>query len=540
MPLFIHDNADKTPPRPSGEPPHRTISGADFDRSRRAIVDFPWHVSVAIGVVLLVLLGLVVLWVVRWAERNPETAALGQLLLMTLLFVLALAGTAWALVALYFSLVARYGQALRAHIERTRLGVPVPVQAIASMRVEQVFSAEQSAIDLEIARAPYTKYPLLSTLSEGSHEEATTTINGVAEEVQAPPLLPEAGPILDQLRKRYNRSADHLFVGTVGETAVHLRWGTAGLTAIAGGSGGGKTNTTRLIAAWHALNGGGLALCDGHGEVDEGLIASCQALSSAFVLPPAVKDLEIAAVIHRMDAIGRARLAGTEPKDIPLLLVVDEFTSLCRNHNDAAKLINCLLNFGDEYRKVNMQALIIGHHWRGDLIDKQLGAALRAAIGERIVHNTAPEEAKFLLKPIEAQGVDRLKPGEALFFGRSADVQKIVVPWLPAEALREVQYPPHPGWPLSVETPRSPDDLNTKLRQSLRTLTPDKRAAALRQFALARDAQTRTGWKYTTDELRDLFGMRQNDLVAIVGVLRNGRDSGLRQSSATVATIDPL
>jgi hypothetical protein len=90
----------------------------------------------------------------------------------------------------------------------------------------------------------------------------------------------------------------------------------------------------------------------------------------------------------------------------------------------------------------------------------------------------------------------------------------------------------------SVQPP--PVDLQTKLRTNLRALDPAQRAQALRQFALARDATKRTGWKYTTDELRDLFGMNQNELVAIVGVLRNGRDSGLRQNSATVATIDPL
>jgi hypothetical protein len=476
------DDLDKRPPLPARSP-HALISGADFDRAQPAplVAYLPWPAWVVAGVLVLIFGGALILWLARALERWARSSAFAEWLALFLpaavVGALACVALYWLAGKAYYSIMATRATAYQALLTRWRLGTPVAADQVAQAPLAMLLGQEQAAIALEVARAPFTKYPVLASLNEGSHETSEATIYGAPPEEAAPALSPNAGPILDQLRKRYAKSADHLFVGTVGDTPVHLRWGAAGLTAIAGGSGGGKTNTTRLIAAWHALNGGGLALCDGHGEVDEGLIASCAALSSAFVLPPAVKNADIAAVIHRMDAIGRARLSG-EAATVPLLLIIDEFTSLCRNHGDAAKLINSLLNFGDEYRKVNMQALIIGHHWRGDLIDKQLGAALRSAIGARIIHTTAPEEAKFLLRPVEAQGVDRLRVGEALYFDRAGDVQKIVVPWLPAEALREVSYPSHPGWPLPVETPaeqrrtprqRSLDDIRRQMEQAPRS-----------------------------------------------------------------------
>ena len=242
MSLFIHDNADKTPPRAAGEPPHQMISGAHFGQRRRASVDFPWHVTVGIGVVVLIIIGLVIWWIVRWAARNPETAELGQLLLMTLLFVLAVAGVAWALTALYLSLVARYGQALRQHVERSRLGVPIPVQTIVRTDQRYLIAAEQQAIELEVARAPYTRYPLLSTLSEGNHEEATTTINGLAED-----SAPAGTPSSDWLR--WIDDTPHLM--------------------IAGRTNAGKTTLASAILAERIQGGDEILVIDPHDQPDK-------------------------------------------------------------------------------------------------------------------------------------------------------------------------------------------------------------------------------------------------------------------------------
>ena len=464
MALIQRDDIDKLPPDAPVDPPpwpvRRRVPGMAVAVSLVAVLLF---LLIACPIAYWLLADDVRAWI-RYGNGGPIVALVPWLLI---------GGAA----ALFFKRLILIDQD----------GVKVPLWAYRRMDAGAVVS------DIIDVRRTYAGNPTRNVRAY-TVQYPTKIEQPVLDQIPAAPALPalpvSGGPLLMQLRQKFSRSGEHLLVGMVGETPIYLRWKQSGLTAAAGNSGSGKTNTTRLIAAWHALNGGGLVLCDGHGEAaDESLIQSCAALQSAYVLAPAVRADAIYATIKRIDAIGRARIEGREPTDVPLLLVIDEFTSLCRNHPKAAEIVNMLLNFGDEYRKANMQALIIGHHWRGDLIDDKLGGALRAAIGGRIIHGTAATEAKFLLKATEAQGVDRLRVGEALFFDRSADVQKIAIPFVPAEALREISYPPHPGWPWPLETPqeqqRSPrqrtlDDVRRRMEQAPR----EERLRVARSLAL--------------------------------------------------------
>ena len=90
-----------------------------------------------------------------------------------------------------------------------------------------------------------------------------------------------------------------------------------------------------------------------------------------------------------------------------LLLVLDEFTSIVLNSEAAERMVKALVNVANEYRKVNIQALLIAHTWKADVVSAKLGSTLRSAIGARIVHQTDPHNARFLLAAQEAQGVDR-------------------------------------------------------------------------------------------------------------------------------------
>jgi hypothetical protein len=199
------------------------------------------------------------------------------------------------------------------------------------------------------------------------------------------------------------------------------------------------------------MNGGALVICDPHGaQSEESLARSCDALAGAFLFPPAIDHDSILALIRQIDRIGRDRLSGHDTSTTPILLLIDEFTSLARNHPQAGDIVNALLNFGDEYRKVNLMAFLIGHHWRGDLIDPRLGSSLRSAIGARVIHRSAPNEARFLLQSEEAQGVDRLLPGHVLFFDASDRAQRLAVPYVDGAALAvAARYiPDHPEWPM--------------------------------------------------------------------------------------------
>jgi hypothetical protein len=365
-------------------------------------------------------------------------------------------------------------------------GVKVPIWALSRIDGREVLA------DLIDVQQTYAGNPTRQVRAY-TVQYPTKIEQPVIEQIPTPPALPalpvSGGPILMQLRQKFARSGEHILVGAVGEQPVYLRWKQAGLSALIGGSGSGKTNTARLMAAWHALNGGGLVICDGHGDMpDESLLHSCQSLQPSYLLAPAVSNEDIYATIKRLDGIGRARINGQAPPDVPILLVIDEATSIFRNHPKAGEIVSMLLNFSDEYRKANMQALVIFHHVKGDTIDPKMGTPLRNGIKTKIVHSIAPGEAKMLLTAAESQGVDRLQPGEALFFDGRLDVQRITVPWVPAEALREVTYPMHPGWPLALETPaeqqRSPrqrqlDDIRRRLENEPR----EKRLQVARQLA---------------------------------------------------------
>jgi hypothetical protein len=396
---------------------------------------------------------------VEWLGRvNDETAWLDVYLVAGLKIGLFVAPLAFLALLGFYLLGAA----------RTRRIVRLPNQMPISVRHIEADAWQPSALASLAAfyslQAEWARHSDYRSLNQLDLSRAFTGIKPEALDAPAVaslpmlPIAPHEGPIIEQLRAKghINRSPDgSMLVGFNAEQKpLYLRWGKAGLSAVAGGSGSGKTSTMRLIAAQHAMNGGALVLCDGHGEAgDQSLIQSCAPLAEAYMFEPAIDDDRILQTIAAVDRIGRERLTGRIPpaQHEPILLIVDEFTSLVRNHRHASAIVNMLVNAGDEWRKVHMMAVVIGHHWRGDLIDGKLGSALRSAIGARIVHRTAPTEARFLLKAEEAQAIDRLPDGEVLFFDGSSAAARLTVPYLDSAALQSaIRYiPEHPDWPLA-------------------------------------------------------------------------------------------
>jgi hypothetical protein len=189
-PLII-DSADKVPPIPP-HPPHHMISGADFPRAAHRSLDWPWHLSAAIGAVLLVIVGLTTWWLAsslrEWSYSHPFLAENTPALIVGALIATSLY---WLSGKAYYSIARARFEAFQAGITRTRLGTPVGADLIVSGRWD-VLELEQQANALELGRAPYTRHPLLSTLSEGNHEEAVTTINGMADDDAPSGRVPSA------------------------------------------------------------------------------------------------------------------------------------------------------------------------------------------------------------------------------------------------------------------------------------------------------------------------------------------------------------
>jgi hypothetical protein len=248
-----------------------------------------------------------------------------------------------------------------------------------------------------------------------------------------PPMLASPTiPALDTTRGLFEQlpiQTGSLFVGYGPDgQPLHTRTGAAGLLAIAGRSGSGKTATARLLIAQHCLHGGGVALIDGHGHAGaESLAQSCAPLRGAFLADPAIDDRAIWQTIQQIDDLARRRLGGDADRT-PVLLVIDEFTSLALRHPQAEDLIKRLIAFGNEYRKVGVTALLIGHSWKAGMISDRYGTALRSAIGTRLVHRTDPDNARYLLRSDELVGVDRLPTGGALVFDGDSEPKRASVP----------------------------------------------------------------------------------------------------------------
>lgn len=524
--LFIHDDADRTPVRPAGEPPHRIIRGSDFDRPQQPplVAYLPWPAWVVLGVLSLAL-GAFLVWRVDQAIRQSIEALrasgpFGVFLIgftpPAVLAILVYIVLRYVAARVHYSIMRHRYLAYQAGLTRTRLGVPVAVDVAASASWADVMTAEAAAIDMQADIAPHQQYPLLSTKSDSSETGAPVMINGLTDE-QAPAGVPAS----DWLR-------------WIDETP-HLM--------IAGRTNAGKTTLASAILAERIQAGDEVLVIDPHDQPDKWF--GVQAVGGGRQYSQILSTLE--QVVAEMDERYQAYNSGTPTSAFTRLTVlVDEVPAImdaCLNEKRRmidARWSNFARQLGSEARKVRISVILLT---QSALVqDIGVNTAMRKnfsriALGDEVRKLLAEEENGERRTTLTELVRGQAHPAVMEHRGEIHVLNTSDVPALVAQDVRRLVS----VWSPKVASASAPPvDLQAKLRTNLRALGPTQRAQALRQFALARDPSKRTGWKYTTDELRDLFGMNQNELVAIVGVLRNGRGSPSSQNSAMVATIDPL
>lgn len=178
--VFIHDSADKVPMPATGRHPLAPISGADFERPQRRT---PWQLWAILLVVLLLPLAWL-LWRLNTALdvffQRYDWA--GDVLLW-----LTLIGVVLLLLGGVVGLLGRVWLGMQhARIVRSRHGVPMDI--VAQMRLDP-YDLETQAIGLELARAQYSQYPNLSTLSNPGGSKASEAL---ALPAQALTLIPDS------------------------------------------------------------------------------------------------------------------------------------------------------------------------------------------------------------------------------------------------------------------------------------------------------------------------------------------------------------
>ncbi len=417
----------------------------------------------------LLLLGSLALLVITWQFHAPlaalaalltqfitEEAALIRLLLKLLLLLLPIAGWLW----------------FREHLRRIRLradreaiitlphGHPVHLDHLTRGDLNRYLPLTLS--EYHATERQWAQHSTFQNLQSYSVRQDYRTL--AAPPPDAPPstgdtpTLPTAPRFTaDDLTRQPG-----LLVGEdANGDAHHIDLRACGAIGIGGQPRVGKTTTARLMPAQIAAQGGHIALCDPHGQHDQGLLKQCAPISGACIRQAITPD-EISEAILFVDKIGSQRTRQGRG-GAPVVLVVDEFTSLVLRQLLPDDILLRLTAMAVEYAKFNLHLILIAHDWSKAVLGS-LGTPLRRAITHRIIHRSDVQNAEFLLPNAGlARQVPALTTGQAMYWSDAGPVT-LAVPLVDDQVLRAAARgrPPQPYTPgaklhlLSQATPPAP------------------------------------------------------------------------------------
>ena len=348
-------------------------------------------------------------------------------------------------------------RAQRAAIVTLQHGQPIDIRDLRALTQTTTADTLARHYAVELTRAAHSAFPALSHYSVrnagGPAAMPPPVIEGELVAAAPPPLAP--GAVLPQLHARGQIGGGLLLAGLSGGTPQQIAMRACGFIAVGGQSRSGKTTTVALLLAQAALHGWHIALCDPFPHKTDGLLCLCQPLSGALFRQAATPD-EIAQTIRLVDKIGRRRLEG-DPREPPVLLVIEEFSNLVIRRMLPPDVLDLLPAMAMAYASVGVHAIIIGHEFSRALLGERYGATLRRACTHRIIHRLAPDAAEFLLPSAAyARQVVDLQPGRALLWGEDSptliSIPKVGAPdfQFAAQGRPPRPYAPWPGRALAV------------------------------------------------------------------------------------------
>lgn len=243
-----------------------------------------------------------------------------------------------------------------------------------------------------------------------------------------PPANPLQVPGFSQLLATGAIGADKpLLLGYTDEGALTGSWLDLYSSAIAGISGSGKTTTLRFLAGQAALHGARFCLIDPHADAgQESLAGTLKPLEPAFLRAPASNDKEILATVKYAQSRLEKRIKGQETDHSPIIVAVDEFTSLMRSERLAEPLGGLLEAIAQEGRKVGVFALLSGQIWTAD---RAGGSTLRDSLASAYVHRIKRRQAGFLLGMGDRlPDTSDLPPGQAMLLRTSGELARVTIP----------------------------------------------------------------------------------------------------------------
>jgi hypothetical protein len=205
---------------------------------------------------------------------------------------------------------------------------------------------------------------------------------------------------------------------------------------LGGVQGSGKSWTAVSLLAQSVLNGAGLLVIDPHEGDSEALSTRLAPLAVSYLADVAADEKAIlAALKYAQDAL-RRRQEGDRDRT-PIVVAVDEWTSLLRRPALRDVLPSIVSDFSQEGRKYGVNCLLLAQRWAvGDVG----GGAVRNTLTACYIHRTRKEEARMLsgLGSATPDDTITLGPGEAYLVTTRGELRRVATPRMEDRDLHRV------------------------------------------------------------------------------------------------------
>jgi hypothetical protein len=296
---------------------------------------------------------------------------------------------------------------------------------------------------------PQVKYAILTAYVQAQIENPTTLVNprtAMATEdatsILVEPDVPTFADLLDT--DTFGRNKPLLMAYDESGMPITGKAGSLYTVAIGGLPEMGKSTTARFLASQMALKGCKLVLGDPHGNAtgdaaDDTLAITLAPLSSAFLLEPATDHQSVLESVRYVSSELDKRIAGATAHH-PILLVLDEFSTLMRDDDLSDTLSPLLESLATQGRKFLVYAMLLGQQWS---VSRTGGGELRDVLASAYVHRLKMKQASMLTGLTRDEigyPVDKLDKGQVLLYRTNGDLIPARVPMTTAADMRRVAY----------------------------------------------------------------------------------------------------
>lgn len=309
------------------------------------------------------------------------------------------------------------------YLPNERGALPVPVELLKNPAVAQHLLALASQI-VEAQSIPanvphtLTYSPHFSNKSEGG--PALVEPEQIADNWMTPSFHQLIGT------DAFQPGRFLLGYNTEDHAPVYGTWKDIYSCAVGGQPGTGKSTATRSLLAQSAMGGCKFVVVDPHyGAGEDSLGESLQPLRRAMLCDVASNDQSTIEAVRYIDSIGKARMHGDKDRS-PIMLVVDEATSLFSRSSIGGELTTLLEAIAQEYRKVGVFALCLGQIWTASRTGGDSG--LRDSFASALVCKMKRSQARMLVSTEVAKEVEVLGIGQAILWKTSGEYARLNIP----------------------------------------------------------------------------------------------------------------